>query len=236
MNTLDDHLVGGAETNDEGLDLDAARARQRCFRLAAAGGVVAVADEHDPLLGLVGEERGRKAQRTTYVRRGRGRYGREAVEIFELGRQPLDERLAAERDHCGHVAVGPLLERLAHERESRFAAGRADTVGQVDDEDGRQPVDCPVDLKPGQRQHKRREDDGAQDERHSSPALAQMVPRGEAEADRDDEQQQADDEQLRPAYAERQVHAGLPGRPARRAANGLARLMLLAMRRAPSRS
>ncbi len=183
MDALDDHLVGGAEANHEGLDLDAARAGQRCLRLAAAGGVVAVADEHDPLLGLVREERGGEAQRAADVRRGRGRHGRESVELLELGRQALDECLAAEGDDGRLVAVGPLLERLAHERERRFAAGSADAVGQVDDEDRCQPVDCPVDLEAGERQHERREDDGAQHERDAPPALAQMMPRGEAEAD-----------------------------------------------------
>ena len=53
-----------------------------------------------------------------------GRHGREAVDVVELRRQPLDERVPAEGDDGGLVAAFALLERVAHEGEGRFAGRR----------------------------------------------------------------------------------------------------------------
>ena len=67
-------------------------------------------------------------------------------------RQALDERLLAERDDARDVAVGDDIERLAQEGERILATGVADRVGQVHDEDGRQPVHRQDELEPGQGQ------------------------------------------------------------------------------------
>ena len=112
------------EADPPRLDLDAARRRERRLGLAVAGRVVAVGQEHDPLLGVVGEQRRGEPQRGADVGRGRDRRRGDPVDLGELGRQPLDERALAERDDPRHVAVGHLLERLAQEGEGVLAARR----------------------------------------------------------------------------------------------------------------
>ena len=69
------------------------------------------------------------------------------VDLAELLGQALDERVLAERDDARLVALGHHLERLAQEREGVLAAVRADAVGQVDDEHGREPVDGQDELE-----------------------------------------------------------------------------------------
>ena len=77
------------------LDLDPARRGERRLGLAGAGGVVAVGEEDDPLLGVVGEQRRRRAaaRRRCRSRRATGRRG-DAVDLGELRREPLDQRVA----------------------------------------------------------------------------------------------------------------------------------------------
>ncbi len=237
MDALHDHLVGRAKADLESLDLDAARAGQRRFRLSAPGRVVAVADEHDPLLCLVREQRRGEAQRAAHVRGARGRHGCESVKVLELRRQALHECFAAEGHDRRAVTVRALLERVAHERQRGLAAGIADAVREVDHEHGCQPVHRPDEGEAGQRQHERAQDDGAQEQRDAPPAAGQVVARGDAQAERDGEQEQPDDEQLGPADAEGQAHVARPVPSARRRpASGLAARSLFMIRRAPSRS
>ena len=101
----------------------------------------------------------------------------------ELGRQPLDEGLLAERDDPRDVAVGSLLERLAQERERVLATGVADRVGQVDDEDGRQPVDRQDQLEAGQREHEGRQEQRPDDEGDAPPPRAHPASGTEVEPD-----------------------------------------------------
>ena len=82
----------------------------------------------------------------------------------ELGREALDQCALAERDDPRHVAVGAFLERLAQEREGVLAPGVADRIGQVDDEDRRQPVDRQDQLEPGQGEDERRQQQRPDDE------------------------------------------------------------------------
>ncbi len=110
VDALDDHLVGRTEADDIRLDLDAARAGECGLGLAAAGRVVAVADEHDAFLGLVREERRRKAQRTADVGSAARGDRRETVEFGQLGWQALDQRLAAKGDDRRLVTLRPLLQ------------------------------------------------------------------------------------------------------------------------------
>ena len=150
---LDDDLVGVAEADLARLDLDAPARGECALGLAGPGRVVAVAQQHDPLLGVVREERRRQPQRRADVGRGLDRRRRDAVDVLELGRQPLDERVLAERDDARDVARRLLLERLAQERQRRRAARVADGVREVDHEDRREPIDRQDQLEPGDGQH-----------------------------------------------------------------------------------
>ena len=214
---LDQDLVDVAETDPAGLDPDALRRGERGLGLAAAGRVVAVREQDDPLLGVVGEERGREAERGADVGRRLDRRGGEAVDLGQVGRQALDERLLAERDDPGHVAVGPFLERLAQERERVLAPGVADRIGQVDDEDGREPVDRQDELETGQREDERREEQRPNDERDAPTPRAHPPPRPEMEPDR--QQQGRDEQEQRERRVERDAHqvAAVRGAPARTA-------------------
>ena len=111
--------------------------------------------EHDPLLRLVREQRRGQAQRPADVRGALGRHGRDAVDVLQLGRQPLDQRVAPEGDHRGLVVAAPLRERLAQEVEGGTVASGTDAVGQVDDEDGGQAIDRQVQPEAGQGEHER---------------------------------------------------------------------------------
>ena len=138
----------------------------------AAAGVVAVGQQHDALLGVVREERRGQPKRGADVARRADRRGGEAVDLVELGRQPLDEGLLAEGHDAGDVAVGDDVQRLAQERQRILATGVADRVGQVDDEDGGQPIDRQDEAEPGQR-----EDEGARAGRSAPPARSGAGPR-----------------------------------------------------------
>ena len=71
----------------------------------------------------------------------------------QVRRQALDERVLAERDDA-RESLGHHLERVAQEREGILAAGRADRIGQVDHEHGREPVDREHELEAGQRERR----------------------------------------------------------------------------------
>ena len=122
-----------------------------------------------------------------------GRRG-DAVDLVEVGRQPLDERLLAERDDAGDVAVGDHLEGLAQERQRVLAAVVADRIGQVDDEDRRQPVDRQDEPEAGQGEDEGGQQDGPDDERDAPPADAHPPARAQVQPDRQgqgrDEQEQ----------------------------------------------
>ena len=75
---------------------------------------------------------------------------REPVDLAQVLRQPLDERVLAERDDPGLVPLGHHLEGVAQEREGVLAAARADAVRQVDDEDGGEPIDREHELEAGE--------------------------------------------------------------------------------------
>ena len=201
---LDEHLVDVAETDPAGLDADALRRGERGFGLAAAGRVVAVGEQDDPLLGVVREERGREAEGGADVGGRLDRRGREAVDLGQVGRQALDEGLLAERDDPGDVAIGPLLERLAQEREGVLATGVADRIGHVDDEDGREPVDRQDQLEAGQREDEGREKQRPDDERDAPATRAHPATRTEMEADR--QQQRRDEQEERERRIERDAH------------------------------
>ena len=85
------------EADDPRLDLDPAGRREGGLGLALAGRVVAVGEQDDPLLGVVGEQRRGETERRPDVGRGPDRRRRDPVDLAELGRQSLDQRALAER-------------------------------------------------------------------------------------------------------------------------------------------
>ena len=233
MEPLDDDLIGRQLADRVGLDLHAARRRQRRLRCAASGRVVAIADEHDAFLRLVGEERGCQAQRAADVGRALDRHRRQGCHLLEIVRQLLDERIAAERHDAGQVTVPLDLDGLAHEVDGRGSAGGADGVGEVDDEDGGQLVDWPDPLQAGQGEDDKGEQDDADRERDAPAAEAEVMPGGPAEQDGQRDGRDQQEQQLRRDEAEGQAHRALRRRNGRRRP----RLPIQPrMRRAPSRS
>ena len=154
---LDEDLLGRAQANRLRLDLDPARRRERRLGLTLAGRVVAVGEQHDPLLGVVREQRRRQSQRAADVGRGRHRRRGDPVDLAELGRQPLDERALAERHDPRDVVLGHGLQAVPDERQGVLASRLADAVRQVDHEDRREPVDRQDEPEPGQREDERRQ-------------------------------------------------------------------------------
>ena len=168
LEPLHEDLVAGLAPDDAGLDLDAPGRRQRRLLLAPAGRVVAVRDEDDPLLHLVGEEGGGEAQGSPDVGRRGHRRGPDPIDRPELLGQPLDEGVRPERDDAGDVAVGHRREALPDEGQGALVAVVADRIGEVDDEDCRQAVDRQDELesRPGRRPGR----SGARSGRRSRPA------------------------------------------------------------------
>ena len=205
---LDEHLVGVAEADLARLDLDAPARGQRGLGLAGPGRVVAVAEQHDPLLGVVGEERRRQAQGRPDVGGGLDRRRRDAVDLLELGRQPLDEGVLAERDDARDVARRLLLEGLAQERERVRAARVADRVRQVDDEDRREPIDRQDQLEPGEGEHQGGQDHRAQDQGGTTATGPHPPARRRVQPDRQDEGR--DQEEQRERRLERDAHQVVP--------------------------
>jgi hypothetical protein len=106
LTLVDEYLLGRPQADRLRLDLNPACRGERRLGLALAGRVVAVGQQHDPLLGVVREQRRREAQRPADVGRGRHRRRGDPVDLAELRRQPLDERALAERDDPGDVVLG----------------------------------------------------------------------------------------------------------------------------------
>ena len=191
---LDQDLVRRAEADQPRLDADVAGRGERRLGLSAAARVVAVRQQDDALLGVVREQRRGQPQGGADVGRRADRRRGEAVDLAEVRRQALDERLLAEGDDAGHVAVGDDVERLAQERQRVLATLVADRVGQVDDEDRGQAVDRQHDPEPGQREHERDQQDGPDDEGEAPSPGPDATARPQVQPDRErhrrDQQQQ----------------------------------------------
>ena len=174
------------------------------------GRVVAVRQQHDPLLGVVREQRRCEAKRRADVRRRGHRRGGDTVDVAELGGQSLHQRALAERDDAGHVAFRHQLEAVADEREGVLASAFADAVREVDDEHRREAIDRQHEPEAGQREHERRQQQRPDEEREAAPADPGSSSSAEMESDR---QRQRRDEQQQPERrVERDPHQAL--RPA----------------------
>ncbi len=103
---------------------------------------------------------------------------------------------------------GLSAERLAQEREGVLAPGVADRVGQVDDEDGRQPVDRQDELEAGQREDERRQQRRPDEQRDPAPPRAQVPARRQVQSEGEGEGR--DQQQQRERRVERDPHQALP--------------------------
>ena len=103
---------------------------------------------------------------------------------------------------------GRSVERLAQEGERVLAARVADRIGEVDDEDRRQPVDRQDELEAGEGEDERREQQRPDDEGHPPPPRAHPPPRPDMEPDR--QQQGRDQQEQRERRVERDAHQALP--------------------------
>ncbi len=117
------------------------------------------------------------------------------VELRQVGREPLHERVAAEGDDPRDVLVLLRREALPQVREGLLAARRPHRVGQVHDVDHGQAVHRQHELEPGQREHERGEQREADGQRRPTPPHAQPPPGRRVErddhADEQREQQQS---------------------------------------------
>ena len=208
---LDEDLVPAAEPDRAGLDADVARRGERRLGLTAARGVVAVRQQHDALLGVVGEQRGRQAQGAPDVGRAADGRRREPVDLRELGRQPLDERLLAERDDAGQVAFRDLGQRLAQERQGLVASLGPDRIGHVHDEHRRQAIDRQDEPEPGQREDQRRQQDRADEQ--CDAAAADPHPPARAEVQADGQRHDRDQQEQRERRVEADAHQAVVPAP-----------------------
>ena len=194
--SLDHDLVRCAAADDPGLDLDASRSRERGLRLTLSGGVVPVRQQDDPLLGVVGEEGSGESKSGSNVGRRPNRRRRDPVDLAHLARQSLDERVLAEADDPGDVALGNDGETLPNERQGVLSAGRADGIGQVHDEHGRQPIDRQDEAEAGECEYEGRDQTGPYDEADapSPPAGSSASGRvqDERQPERRNEQEQGE--------------------------------------------
>ena len=205
---LDQHLVDRAEPDPPRLDHDVLRRGQGRLCLPAAGRVVAVGQQHDPLLGVVREERGGQPQGGADVGRRLDRHRRDPIDLRRVGRQPLDQRALPERDDPGDVAIRLDGERLAQERERVLAAGVADRIGQVDHEHRRQPIDRQHDLETGQGQDQGGEQHGPHEQRDPAAPGAEVAAGRQVQPDR--EAQGRGQEQQHERRVEGDPHHALP--------------------------
>ena len=193
---LDQDLRRRSEADDPRLDLDSAGRRESRFRLALSGRVVSVGEQHDSLLGVVREECGGEPKRRSDVGGGTDRGRGDPVDLAELGRKPFDQCALAEAHDPRRVALGHERQALADERERLLAAGLANRVGQVDDKDGRQAIDRQDEPEPSEREDKRGQQQGADDQCDSTPARARPSPsrcverEGQAESREQEEQRE----------------------------------------------
>ncbi len=205
---LDQHLVDRSGPDPARLDHDTLRRGERRLGLPAAGRVVAVGEQHDPLLRPVWEEGRGQSQGGADVGRRLDRDRRDPVELVHVRRQPLDERLLAERDNPGDVTVRLVGETLAQERDRVLAAGIPDGIRQVDDEDRGQPVDRQDHLEPGECQDQDREQCRPHQERDPPAPRSQMAAR--REVDTEGQGKDGDEQEQRERSTERDPHHALP--------------------------
>ena len=216
---LDEDLVATGEPREHRLHLDAARGRQRRLGLARARGVVPVGEQDDALLGVVREQRSREAQRGPDVGRVADGRRRDAVDLGEVRRQALHERVRPERDDPGDVLVLLGGQRLAKVGERLGLPGLPDRVRHVDDVDDGEAVHRQHELETRERAHEAGEQEPADGERRAPPALAEASPRRQVE--RDDDREQRRQEEQRDRDVEGDAHQALRpvgrGRPSRAA-------------------
>ncbi len=205
---LDEHLVRGAQPDQARLDPDVACRGQRGLGLPAAGRVVAVGQQDDALLGVVGEQRAGQPQRGADIGRRTNRGGGESIDLAEVRWQALDQRLLAERDDPGHVPVRDDVEGLAQERQRVLAAVVPDRVREVDHEHRREPVDRQDDPETGEREDERDQQHRPDDE--GDPPPSRPEPAASAEVQRDREGQRRDQQEQRERRLEAEAHQAVP--------------------------
>ena len=210
LQPLDQDLVATLEAHDPRLDLDAPRCRQGGLLLPAAGRVVAVGDQDDPLLHLVGEERGCQAEGPADIGRGRHRRRAQPVDLPYLLWQALHEGIATECHDPGRVPGRHVCQAFPEERQGRLMTSAADRVREVDHEYGRQPVDGQHELEPGEGEDEGGEEDGPNRERDTMPPHAGPPASGEVRYERDDERRHQQEQPQRALEADAH-HVPPPG-------------------------
>ena len=182
---VDEHLgrrlVGGGDD----VEPDATRGRGGDRVLRLPGGVVAVREQHDPLLRAGREDRGGQADRGADVGRARDRRRCGLRELVELRRQAVDERVATEDDDAGGVTLGHLAHRGACPVDELLARGVEHRGRCVEQEDDAEPIRRQRQAHPGQREDEARRQRHPNDERRDPPP-GRKRPRGGHPADGDD--------------------------------------------------
>ena len=108
------------------------------------------------------------------------RVGTDAIRSMSAS-SPGSRSTSASRPNATTAASSPpapLGERFAHVGEGRAVTAGTDAIGQVHHEHRGQPVHRQLQPQAGERQHERREDDGAHDQAGTPPAEREVVARG----------------------------------------------------------
>ena len=123
-------------------------------------------------------------------------------------RHAFDQGVLAERHHARDVALAFLGDGGLDEGERVVLADVPDRIGQVHDEDGRDPIHRQDELEPGESQDQGGEQQRANGQGHPASSDAHAPPRADVQRDRQDEGR--DQEEERERRVERDAHHVLP--------------------------
>ena len=182
--------------------------------------LLAVGDQHQAAGIALREEREAEADRAREVAVAGLGFREERAEIGVLADRALDQRIVAEDDDPGAVALRHPAEGGADEVARGGRGARPDAVGGIDQEDRRQAVRLPHDRGPGQGEDRGGDEQQAHGRRRDPPPAHGALDPLEGDHRQDGQRQQAEQEER---IIEAQTHAGLFFRLDRRGSQARAR-------------
>ncbi len=221
---VDQHLGGRLVGRRDGVEPDATGGRGGDRILGLTRCVVAVGEQHDPLLRAGREDRGRQPHRRPDVGRTGHRGRRGLGQLVELRWQAIDERVGPEDHDAGRVALGHLADRRpgpVHQVLSGCVEHRGRCVEQEDDA---QPIRGQREAHPGQRQDEARRQHDPDGERRDPPSAWQGPRRRQPTDDHDGSDRHGQPEPDRVGEVQGQAHRARPPSGCGRRPNARARV------------
>ena len=177
VHAVDEHLAVPIAGGQRNVEAGAGRRSREHGLLGGAGRVVAVGEEHEPLLRAGRGDGRRETHRCTDVGRPHDRHRLRRGELGDSRREAVDEGIGAEDDDPGGVALRHLAHGGPRGRHERIPRGVDHARAAVHEEHDAQPVGGQREPRAGRGRRSGRRSAEAQDEATRS-VDRQAAPRG----------------------------------------------------------